>query len=102
MLGRLSFAPRGSVIGRVGFEPTIPRLKGGCLEPLGYRPASAENCGGGIRTPGGRFNRAVPYQLGYATPKEDRGGGNRTRLLSDAAYEAAVPTRAHPRTPTKV
>ena len=58
---------------------------------------SSENCGGGIRTHGGRFNRAVPYQLGYATSSRGRGGGNRTRLRW-TAYETAVPTRAHPRT----
>ncbi len=63
------------LVGRVGFEPTFPRLKGGCLEPLGYRPVSLTNCGGGIRTHGGRFNRAVPYQLGYATPGEVAGAG---------------------------
>ncbi len=35
----LSYTAKTFLVGRVGFEPTILRLKGGCLEPLGYRPA---------------------------------------------------------------
>ena len=54
-------------LGRVGFEPTIPRLKGGCLRPLGYRPLNEINCGGRTRTFDLRINNATPYQLGYAT-----------------------------------
>jgi hypothetical protein len=56
-------------LGRVGFEPTIPRLKGGCLRPLGYRPPDEINCGGRTRTFDIRINNATPYQLGYATPE---------------------------------
>ena len=32
----LSYIAVGLIV-RVGFEPTLPRLKGECLEPLGYR-----------------------------------------------------------------
>jgi hypothetical protein len=45
------------------------RLKGGCLEPLSYRPAKKNGCGGRTRTFDSRINSAMPYQLGYATRK---------------------------------
>ena len=74
-------ARRPFEIGRVGFEPTVPRLKGGCLGPLGYRPAkSGKNCGGGIRT---HEVAALTERCltSLATPhRRGRGGGNRTRL----------------------
>ena len=43
----LSYTAMDLVV-RVGFEPTIPRLKGECLIPLGYR--TRNGCGGRIRT----------------------------------------------------
>lgn len=97
-LYHLSYAPRTCDIGRVGFEPTIPRLKGGCLEPLGYRPALLTNSGRGTRTPIIFINNEAPY-LSARPDRRGRGGGNRTRLWW-TAYETAVPARAHPRTLT--
>ena len=48
-----------------------------------------ENCGGGIRTHDGRFNRAVPYQLGYTTSEEVAGEGIEPPF--ETAYETAMP-----------
>ena len=53
---------------RVGFEPTIPRLKGECLIPLGYRTRNGCN-GKDSRPLHGRINRCVPYRQGLRHKK---------------------------------
>lgn len=51
------------LIVRVGFEPTIPRLKGECLKPLGYRTRNGCN-GKDSRPSHGRINSAMSYRQG--------------------------------------
>lgn len=55
------------MVGDTGFEPVHVGIKIRCLSNLANPHQSIINCGttGGIRTPIGRFRRALPYPLDY-------------------------------------
>ena len=76
-LGQLSYAPQTS-IDPAGLEPAPHGLKGRrtAARAPGHRVKTVAE---GFEPTHGRFNRAVPYQLGYATSLRGRGSGNRTR-----------------------
>ena len=74
------------MVGHVGFEPTTPRLKGGCsatelMARQTQTPAAsgslARGWGGRTRTYASGSQSPVPYQLGYA-PRSGQTDRSRT------------------------